>query len=168
MCSLSQRWLLPRAEWGLSLGGWPWRHIATSHLMIAALPGSLSPLSNPLPPMAQWPQVLPSSWSFPLCLLYPIRVVSWVWLWTKNTPSLFFLFLKNMQLSKIYIKDTYIKEHFKKLHYDLIWWLFLPSQLELRDSVRCRKVYLLCGSEEVDFCLQEIREDLGRRPWRKG
>ena len=135
ICSLSQRWLLPRAEQGLSLGGWPWRQIATSHLMIAALPGSLSPLSNPLPPMAQLPQVLPSIWSFPLGLLYPIRVVSWVWLWTKNMPSLFFLFLQNMQLSKIHIKDTYIKEHFLKI---TLWFnLVTFSPLPVRAQGEC-------------------------------
>lgn len=71
--SLSQRWLLPLVEWGLRR--MTLEAIATSHLVITAMPGNLSPLSNPTPRM-QLPQVLPSSQSFPLGLLHHIGIVS--------------------------------------------------------------------------------------------
>ena len=56
--SLSHRWLLPLVKWGLRR--MTLEAIATSHLVITAVLGNLSPLPNPTP-MMHLPQVLPSS-----------------------------------------------------------------------------------------------------------
>lgn len=157
--SLSQRWLLPLVKW--ELRRMTLEAIATSHLVITAVPGNLSALPNPTP-MMHLPQVLPSSQSFPLGLLHHIRIVSWVWLWMKNMSSLFFSFVQNVQL-KYKSKRCVSKNILNKLHYDLIGSLCPLAQLELRESVTCMKVCFPCGLEDVDFFLQEIREDLGKR-----
>ena len=78
--------------------------------------------------------------------------------------SLFFSFAQNVQL-KYKSKRCISKNILNKLHYDLIGSLCPLAQLELRESVTYMKVCFPCRLEDVDFFLQEIREDLGKKGW---